>query len=250
MTEAEWLTCTEPQVILDFLRGKASERKLRLFACACCRRIWPHLQRKGSRRMVEVCEEYADGRVRQRKLTSVWESADEAWQGIHWSGGGDVDQRPAEAVCYLGVEFKVNDAAESAAATFGALARGEVYERIWQTPGKEHDERWAEDDAVRLAAECSEESVQASLLRDILGNPFRPVTLAPSWLTSSVVALSQAAYEERQLPAGTLDPTRLAVLADALEDAGCTDAELLGHLRGPGPHVRGCWALDLILGKE
>jgi hypothetical protein len=58
------------------------------------------------------------------------------------------------------------------------------------------------------------------------------------------------AYEERRLPEGTLDPARLAVLADALEDAGCTEIELLGHLRGPGPHVRGCWALDLVLSKS
>jgi hypothetical protein len=64
-----------------------------------------------------------------------------------------------------------------------------------------------------------------------------------------VVALAQAAYEQRELPAGTLDIARIAILSDALEDAGCTDAELLGHLRGPGPHVRGCWAVDLLLGK-
>jgi hypothetical protein len=65
-----------------------------------------------------------------------------------------------------------------------------------------------------------------------------------------VLALAQATYDGRTLPAGTLEPDRLAVLADALEDAGCTDAAILGHLRGPGPHVRGCWALDLILGKS
>ena len=61
--------------------------------------------------------------------------------------------------------------------------------------------------------------------------------------------LASAAYEDRNLPEGTVDLVRLAVLADALEDAGCTDADLLGHLRGPGPHVRGCWAVDLILAK-
>jgi hypothetical protein len=64
-----------------------------------------------------------------------------------------------------------------------------------------------------------------------------------------VTGLAPAAYEERALPSGELDPARLAVLADALEDTGCADSEVLGHLRGPGPHVRGCWALDLILGK-
>jgi hypothetical protein len=64
-----------------------------------------------------------------------------------------------------------------------------------------------------------------------------------------VVRLAQAAYDDRHLPAGTLDNGRLAILADALEEAGCTDADVLGHLRGPGPHVRGCWAVDLLLGK-
>jgi hypothetical protein len=62
--------------------------------------------------------------------------------------------------------------------------------------------------------------------------------------------IAEEAYEDRRLPEGTLDPARLSLLADALEDAGCTHAELLGHLRSPGPHVRGCWAVDLVLGKE
>jgi hypothetical protein len=92
---------------------------------------------------------------------------------------------------------------------------------------------------------------QCELIRDIFGLPhFRPVPLDPAWRTPTVAAVARAAYEERHLPSGHLDPAHLAVLADALEDAGCNQAELLGHLRGPGPHVRGCWALDLILGKE
>jgi hypothetical protein len=87
-------------------------------------------------------------------------------------------------------------------------------------------------------------------LRDLLGPvPFRPVTLSRAWRTPQVVALAQAAYGQRELPAGTLEATRLAVLADALEEAGCAQTDLLGHLRGPGPHVRGCWAVDLLLGK-
>jgi hypothetical protein len=92
------------------------------------------------------------------------------------------------------------------------------------------------------------------LLREVFGNPFRPPpTIDPAWLTwndGTVVRLAQSAYEERHLPAGTLDNGRLAVLADALEEAGCTDADILGHLRGPGPHVRGCWPVDLCLGKS
>jgi hypothetical protein len=71
-----------------------------------------------------------------------------------------------------------------------------------------------------------------------------------TWNDGCVVKMATATYEERSLPAGTLDPQRLTVLAQALEAAGCPDAEILGHLRSLGPHVRGCWVIDLILGKE
>jgi hypothetical protein len=101
-----------------------------------------------------------------------------------------------------------------------------------------------------FAARNAEGAAQAALLRDIAGNPFRLVTLSPAWKTPQVVALAQAAYDQREIPSGTLDPVRLAVLADALEEAGCTDPELLGHLRSPCPHVRGCWVVDLLLGKS
>ena len=89
-----------------------------------------------------------------------------------------------------------------------------------------------------------------ALLREIFGNPFRPTRFDPSWrLSPDVLSLAQAAYDERELPSGHLGSARLAVLSDALEEAGCADADLLSHLRSPGPHVRGCWAVDLILGK-
>jgi hypothetical protein len=89
------------------------------------------------------------------------------------------------------------------------------------------------------------------LLRDIFGpDPLRPVPVEPAWRTPTVTALAQAAYDERLLPSGLLDTTRLAVLADSLIDAGCTDAELLGHIRGGGPHWRGCFAVDVLLGKN
>ncbi len=94
-----------------------------------------------------------------------------------------------------------------------------------------------------------ERDAQAALLRDIVGNPYRPSTLAPVFQTPEVLTLARAAYGERGLPGGHLDPGRLAVLSDALEELGCEDDALLAHLRSPGPHVRGCWALDLIIGK-
>jgi hypothetical protein len=90
-------------------------------------------------------------------------------------------------------------------------------------------------------------AVRAALIRDIFGNPFRPVHFDDTWRTPDVVTLATAAYEQRTLPGGELDPHRLAVLADALEEVGAA-GEVVAHLRSEGPHVRGCWAVDLILG--
>ena len=108
--------------------------------------------------------------------------------------------------------------------------------------------------AMSIKSPSAEEPLQCDLLRDMYGPlPFRSKTLDPSLLTwnfSTIPSLAASAYELRHLPSGTLDPCRLAVLADALEEAGCVDAELLGHFRGPGVHYRGCWGLDVILGKE
>jgi hypothetical protein len=86
------------------------------------------------------------------------------------------------------------------------------------------------------------------LVRCVFGNPFRPLAVVPAWRTPAAVALARAAYDERHLPSGHLDAARLLVLADALEEAGATDAQLLGHLRSAGPHVRGCAAVDAVLG--
>jgi hypothetical protein len=114
-------------------------------------------------------------------------------------------------------------------------------------PGEGEEDRFLQPDSGEL-------EYQTWLLRDIFPNSWHPASqLAPPWLNwgeGTVRKLAESAYLARALPQGTLDPDRLALVADALEDAGCTDAELVGHLRGPGPHVRGCWALDLILSRE
>jgi hypothetical protein len=102
----------------------------------------------------------------------------------------------------------------------------------------------------RLRAEVR--ALLCTLLRDIFGNPSHPVSVDPAWLTwkdGTIPKMAQVIYEDRDLPSGHLDNARLAVLADALEDAGCTDADILGHCRQAGVHVRGCWVVDLILGK-
>jgi hypothetical protein len=86
-------------------------------------------------------------------------------------------------------------------------------------------------------------TAQCSLIRDIFGNPFRTVTLDRAWTTTPVISLAQTMYDSRDFAA-------MPVLADALEEAGCDNADILAHCRGPGPHVRGCWVVDLALGRS
>jgi hypothetical protein len=101
------------------------------------------------------------------------------------------------------------------------------------------------------AAKAAERAAHASLVQDIFGPvPIRPFAINPAYRTPIVIALAKAAYENRELPAGTLEPDRLAILADAMEEAGFMDIELLTHLRSPGAHVRGCWPVDLLLSKR
>lgn len=78
---------------------------------------------------------------------------------------------------------------------------------------------------------------------EIFGNPFRPVTFDPLWRSETATALAAGIYEERAFD-------RLPILADALEEAGCDHPDVLNHLRGSGPHARGCWVVDGVLGKE
>ena len=217
MDEATWLAGTNPGPMLEYLRGKASDRQLRLFACANSRAVrgTEHL---GPGAAVAAAERYADGLASDQDLASERRGTPFPDNYSEWVVGPSAYDGAWQAVDYLA----------------SALDLMKI-----------------DPDAWRHCPIPLDDFVKRSVLflRDIFGNPFRPVTLSPAWLTPQVVALAQAAYEQRERPAGTLDPARLSVLADALEEAGCADAELLGHLRGPGPHARGCRAVDLLLGK-
>jgi hypothetical protein len=129
--------------------------------------------------------------------------------------------------------------------------------RIWAAYVASHGSRTHldVDHVIEVASDASragggDTRANANLLREVVGNPFRPGTMLANWLTSAASSLARAAYAERALPSGYLENARLAVLADALEEASCADEAILSHLRSPGPHVRGCWALDLVLGKS
>jgi hypothetical protein len=214
MSEAEWLKCDDPQVMLSFLQetGRAGDRKLRLFGLACCRRIWTWLTSDLSRQAVEAAEQFADEDMTRLRLLK---------------------------------KIKVLKAWDSAGADYRALL---------SDPGRFALDfsAWAATRTRDPNEQSAERAAQAVLLRDIFGNPFRPrPPLAPSVQTRDIVALAQRAYDDRKLPEGTLDAALCPTVGDALEPAGCTDAELLGHLRSNGEavHVRGCWAVDMLLGK-
>ncbi len=215
MTEAEWLSSTDPQKMLAFLGSKASKRKLMLFASACCHRVWDLLPRKESRDMVAMLDLYADDHADCEDLQAAALPADEVRRRI---------KHPAKEYAALAASnLRLIVTMTDISWAVGTVAN---HARTARRPGVE--------------VECR---AQSELVRCIFGNPSRPVVAESCWRTSTVVSLAQAIYEERAFD-------RLPILADALEEAGCHDNQLLGHCRGPGPHARGCFVVDLLLEKE
>jgi hypothetical protein len=249
MTESEWQNAAAPRAMLEFLRdgGRFSGRKARLFAAACCRRIWPLLTDARSRNAVEVAERFADGQASRAELKASREGALDATVSAANATAAWAAQR---ACAWRMVEVvwgtpggSVHEGAPGAAADVLSEA---AYRRAWEA---------GEDAAAaQRTALAGERRQQAVFLCDLFGPlPFRPVGVAPAvlqWRDGTAARLAQAAYDARRLPAGTLEPERLAVLADALEEAGCADADIVGHLRGLGAvHVRGCWVIDSLTGR-
>jgi hypothetical protein len=230
VSKSEWNTCDDPQALLSFLAGRASQRKLRLLAVACCRQLFTDvIAEEQTRAAIGVAERYADGWVTKQDLTAARQAATAAWEPS-W--------RAKRAVWWTTY-------GRAAAAARGVL--GQPVPPPWRHDGlRAPRERPAPLARAALAPLCA-------VVRDLFGPPvFREVHIEPAWLAwkgGATVRLARAIYDERELPPGHLDAARLAVLADMLEEAGCCDGQLLLHLRGPGPHVRGCFAVDAILGK-
>ena len=220
MTEQEWMACTDPTPMLGFLmNGRASERKAKLFAVACNHRIWHLLTDRGSRQALEVVERYADGLASEEELESAVTVA--------------LEPVLARSFC----SRKTVSATEA--------VPGAVWYAANRAISWEKTTIYVADMTARATADSvAERKAQAALLLDIF-NPLccDLLSLVPAWRTPKVVALAQAIYDAR-----TFD--RMPELADALQKAGCDNSEILAHCRGPGPHVRGCWVVDLLLGKE
>lgn len=211
MTEAQWLAHLSPVAMLDWLRGDTE---------------FTRMNDRTLRLIAVAC------------CRSIWphfayESSRRAVEVAELFADGLATRRDLETA-WLATSRRTWDAAREVVwAGLGVEAWGSAREAVWK--------------AMRVG----QASGQAALLRDIVGNPFRPVTLPlrSPWLTQQVVSLATAAYDHRDPATGHLDPVRLAILADALEEVGCDSEPILAHLRSPGPHVRGCWPIDLILGK-
>jgi hypothetical protein len=222
MTESEWLAATNPTQMLQILRDRRDCRKLRLYTCACCRHIWFLLTDDRSRGAIEAAEGFSDGFVTDEQREAAFSSACDASLDI---GLG------REIWSETSLQFRRQQPSEMRwrAAVLAAFAVG---------TGAGH----APNHIGGAELDPVDGEVQARILRDIFGNPFRPVAVHPPWLTSTVVTLAETIYGDRAFD-------RLPILADALQDAGCEDGQVLGHCRGPGPHVRGCWVVDLATGR-
>jgi len=250
MTEGEWLHSANPAAMISHVRGMAARRKVRLFACALARLNWRLLYHRGSQYAVEVAERFVDGQATHAELANAHEQA----------------RRPTTEYDFLPALWECGTAWAAVPEQVEKLLLLEVFSQADLKRTYSEHERIGDPvkrESVLAAADlayCAANNLalyapallraitilQApapALVRDIFGNPFRPVTLDPAWRTATVVALAETIYTDRAFD-------RLPILADALEEAGCTSADLLNHCRQPGEHVRGCWALDLLLQKH
>lgn len=277
MNEQERLTCTEPHPILKFLSDRARphkqrwygwllpdgifypsypglnwerNRKLRLFACTCCRTVWQYLLDERSRWAVEIAERFVDEKITRSQFQEA--SRDAVAVARDLSGEDIASSNDGELIHLILENLVGNGNVQCAAAWAAALTLTNPRWVSWATRAATLAAHMPVADWRQLNSEIS--GSEARYLRELFGNPFRPVTIAPDWLTwnsANIPKLAAAIYEHRALPAGTFDVERLSVLGDALEEAGCQDPEILGHCREKGAvHLRGCFLIDLLLGKE
>jgi hypothetical protein len=236
MTEQDWLTSTDPVLLMCGLRGQVSQRKCDLFDLACAEGLseaWPDpFCRDYFRFISRVVEGYdpPDDEA-DRMNDAISELARSAWD---------------HALSLFAERARLDQSVHDAVRSYVAVALLDAVQHSMEWWFWLNNERLV---AVPTTPQEAEETMSLSVYRDnlpllrcIVGNPFRPVACDPSWRTSAVVGLAEAIYAERAFD-------RLSILADALEDAGCTHPDVLTHCRGDGPHARGCWVVDLILGK-
>jgi hypothetical protein len=230
MTEQEWLECTDSIAMFEFFRGTRLDSRLRRFAVECCRRIRHLIAEEVFRVAADAAEAFADDpRNKKSTIKPMAMASIQGWRH-HIRNHSTISADPHQ--------LRAANAALGTCASYdwqaAYIAMRESAQALNRVNANDYD---------RVELEY-----QANLLRCVFGNPFRPITMNPAWKVlawndGTVRKIAQSIYEERAFD-------RLPILADALTDAGCDHADLLNHCRSEGPHVKGCWVVDLLLGKE
>src|SRR5262245_949722 len=213
MTNEEWQSSADPDVLLDAARAakRLNARKARLFACGCFWLVWDRITRDDIRTAVEMSEARADRRISQQELEQY--------------------------------RYPMTDPGDNVMSWLAAMVQSLVISNLNPSYVACSVRTSTENDVYRHARRGIPCRPQADLVREIVGNTTRPVAFDRRWRSADAVELARTIYEDRAFD-------RMPVLADALMDAGCADEQVLGHCRGEGPHVRGCWVVDHILGNE
>jgi hypothetical protein len=235
MIEETWLSCSDQNKMVEFLMGKVSDRKLRLLGVAFCRRMWHLIPEGPCRDAVRIAEDFADGLANDTERKEFRKRAQEPLSPSL------AERNAVTAVYYL------NEKTAGKQPCFVTCAAA-----IARTASAPYQESRKKSFPIYRSAYCAAKRAEARLARCVFGNPFRPLPSAAPWLArggDDLRALAEAVYTKRRLPQGTFDPGRIRELLRALKAADCSDPAILTHLRGPGPHVRGCFAIDAILGK-
>lgn len=222
-TEQEWFAaaCTDAQVLSGGYPGMPSERKLRLFGCACLRSLDVLFRYPDGPKCIAACERYADGEIKGKTL-------------LRW-------RRVAAALRYKGTVPGQTDMNQWYAATYLLEACDSTHNGWVFTAESILREEAGKPFGAEFLAGAKERFT--GFLRDVFGNPFRPVAFDPDWRTGHTAGIASTMYKGRDFAA-------MPILGDALEDAGCEDTDILTHCREPGDHVRGCWVIDWLLGRE
>lgn len=221
MTEEDWFEEHSLSTMVDFLRGKMPLRKILWFGGACCHRLEQLIPGKRRRAGLQVMDRWLLGSATLQELTLSTARMFDGWA--------------------VNLRDPLSDAKLKMYGSFVYLFRmlyENPYDHMCLVSGCVSEARGFPGDSS-----LEEEDLHIAFLRDIVGNPFRTASLDPRWITPNVQAVAQGIFDEARF-------ADMPQLAAALEQAGCTDTDILAHCRGPGPHVRGCWAVDLILGQH
>jgi hypothetical protein len=246
MQEYGWLHWNDLQDMSAVLGLRASPRKKRLFGCACVRCIQNASWTARFCHLLEATEAYADCHITREQLKQVRRHAQDEQNELRDRLAGESLKRYAPSEFYLDDDER-EARARARANDDPTVLLGKYLLSISETRDFTLRElhHLVPCSTTRLEVDWQmEKARRCDLARDIFGNPFRPVAFAPEWRSDTALSLARHIYEAR-------DFAQMPILADALQDAGCDNADILNHCREPNAtHVRGCWVVDLVLGKE